>query len=162
MAYVDEFDLAVATQCVDDGIESVSNNSVTAFDTGVCEHLPQNICNFSRHKNLRSEMKFRHLQSDSICYANRTASRSNHLLIQSIAGTVIARARVEIKSIEAISDWAALYRAANSTTTEANGKLHHTNDSRAKGLTTCKKCSRANRTADWAVIRASEPARTPG
>ena len=52
MADVDELDFAVATQPVDDGIESVSNNSVTAFDTSVCEHLPQNICDFSRHINL--------------------------------------------------------------------------------------------------------------
>src|ERR1700692_3716752 len=112
MAYVDEFDLAVATQGVDDWIESISNNSVTAFDTGVCEHLPQNICNFSRHGNLRSEMKFRLLQSDSIRYVNRTASSSNHLLIQSIAGTVTARASVEIRSMDAISYWGALYLAA--------------------------------------------------
>ena len=66
-------------------------------------------------------------------YVNRTASSSNHLLIQSIAGTVMASASVEIRSMDAISDWAALYLAANSTTTVANGKLQHTNDSRAKG-----------------------------
>jgi hypothetical protein len=41
-----------------------------------------------------------------------------HLLIQSIDGTVIASARVEIKSIEALSDSAALYRA----TGEIHGK----------------------------------------
>jgi hypothetical protein len=62
---------------------------------------------------------------------------SNHLLIQSIAGTVIAKASVEIKSMDAVSDWAALYRAAKSTATGARGKLQHTGDSRAKGLMTC-------------------------
>src|ERR1700688_4032839 len=107
-------------------------------------------------------MKFRLLQSDSIRYVNRTTSSSDHLLIQSIAGTVIAGASVEIRSMDAISDWAALYRAANSTTTVANGKLQHTNASRAKGLTTCKRCSSANSTADWTVIRANVPAKTPG
>jgi len=74
----------------------------------------------------------------------------------------MAKARVEIKSIDALSDCAALYRAAKSTTTVANGKLQHTSASRAKGLTTCKICNRANRTADWIVLRASEPAKTPG
>ena len=107
-------------------------------------------------------MKFRLLQSDSIRYVNGTASGSIYLLIQSIAGTVIARASVEIRSMDAVSDWAALYLAANSTTAVANGKLQHTNDSRAKGLTTCKKCSSANSTADWTVIRANVPAKTPG
>src|SRR5271154_3125934 len=116
----------------------------------------------TRHRSLRSEMKFRLLQSDSIRYVNGTASSSIYLLIQSIAGTVIARASVEIKSIDAVSDWAALYRAAKSTTTVARGKLQHTSDSRAKGLMTCKRCSSANSTADWTVIRASEPAKTPG
>src|SRR5271163_3462486 len=82
--------------------------------------------NFSRHRSHRSEMKFRLLQSDSMRYVNGTASSSIYLLIQSIAGTVIARASVEIKSIDAVSDWAALYRAAKSTTTVARGKLQHT------------------------------------
>jgi hypothetical protein len=40
---------------------------------------------------------------------------------------------VEIKSIEALSDSAALYRAAKSTTTVAKGKLQHTSASRANG-----------------------------
>src|SRR5271155_1209872 len=123
---------------------------------------PWRLLSFSRHRSLRSEMKFRLLQSDSIRYVNGTASSSIYLLIQSIAGTVIARASVEIKSIDAVSDWAALYRAAKSTTTVARGKLQHTSDSRAKGLMTCKRCSSANSTADWTVIRASEPAKTPG
>ena len=74
----------------------------------------------------------------------------------------MAKASVEIKSIDALSDCAALYRAAKSTTTVANGKLQHTSASRAKGLTTCNRCSKANRTADWIVTRASEPAKTPG
>jgi hypothetical protein len=50
----------------------------------------------------------------------------------------MAKARVEIKSIDALSDCAALYRAAKSTTTVASGKLQHTSVSRAKGLTTCQ------------------------
>jgi hypothetical protein len=57
MANVDKLDLAVAAQAINDGIESVSNNSVTAFDSSIREHLPQDVCNFSRHRNLRSEMK---------------------------------------------------------------------------------------------------------
>jgi len=86
---------------------------------------------------------------------DKTASSSNHLLIQSMDGTVIAKASVEIMSMAAVSDWAALYRAAKSTTTVARGKLQHTNDSRANGLTTCKRCRSTNRTADCTVIRAS-------
>jgi hypothetical protein len=62
-------------------------------------------------------------------------SSPNHLLIQSTTGTVIAKASVEIKSIDALSDSAAFYRAAKSTTTVASGKLQHTSASRAKGLT---------------------------
>jgi hypothetical protein len=57
VADVDELDFAVATQPVNHGIESVSDNSVAAFDTSVCEHLPQNICNISRHGNLLFENK---------------------------------------------------------------------------------------------------------
>jgi hypothetical protein len=79
-----------------------------------------------------------------------------------MAGTVSAKARVEIKSMDADSDSAALYRAANSTTTVARGKLQHTRDSRANGLTTCNRCSSANSTADWTVIRANEPAKEKG
>ena len=63
---------------------------------------------------------------------NHITSPSNYLLIQSIAGTVIARASVEIKSMDAVSDWADLYRAAKSTTTVARGKLQHTSDSRER------------------------------
>jgi hypothetical protein len=47
-------DFAVAAQRVDDGIESVPNNSIAAFDSGVREHRPQDICNFSRHTMLAS------------------------------------------------------------------------------------------------------------
>jgi len=79
-----------------------------------------------------------------------------------MAGTVIASASVEIMSMAAVSDWAALYLDAKSTTTVASGKLQHTSDSRANGLTTCKGCSSTNRTADCTVLRASEPAKTPG
>ena len=58
MADVDELDLAVAAQPVNDGIESVSNDAVAAFDSRIREHLPQDVCYFSRHRNLRSETKF--------------------------------------------------------------------------------------------------------
>jgi hypothetical protein len=58
-----------------------------------------------------------------------------HLLIQSMAGTVIASASVEIISMAAVSHWAALYLDAKRTTTVARGKLQHTSDSRANGLT---------------------------
>src|SRR6266849_4796434 len=84
----------------------------------------------------------------------------NQRLNHRIVGTVIAKASVETRSIEAASDSTALYRDANSTTTVARGKLQHTSASRANGLTTCKRCSRANRTADCTVTRASEPANT--
>ena len=58
-------------------------------------------------------------------------TRANHLtsvyrLTQSITGTVIAKASVEINSMEAVSDCEDLYRAAKSTTTVARGKLQYT------------------------------------
>jgi hypothetical protein len=58
-----------------------------------------------------------------------------HLLIQSMAGTVIASASVEIIGMAAVSHWAALNLDAKSTTTVARGKLQHTSDSRTNGLT---------------------------
>src|SRR6202453_3209997 len=81
---------------------------------------------------------------------------------QRIAGTVIAKASVETRSMEAASDSTALYRAAKSPTTVARGKLQHTSASRANGLTTAKQCNRANRTADCTVTRATEPTNTTG
>jgi hypothetical protein len=50
VAHVDELDLAIAAQRVDDRIESIPDNAVAAFDTGVRKHLPQNIRNFARHR----------------------------------------------------------------------------------------------------------------
>src|ERR1700722_6676225 len=44
IANVDELDFAVSPQSVDDGIQSVADNAVTTFYSGVCQHLPQNIC----------------------------------------------------------------------------------------------------------------------
>src|SRR5258708_23874014 len=85
-----------------------------------------------------------------------------HMLIQRIAGTVMARASVDTKSMEALSDSAALYRAAKSTTTVARGKLQYTSASRANGLSTRKICSKANRTADCRLTRAKEPTNTVG
>src|ERR1700719_86923 len=49
MAHVDELDLAVAAQAVDDRIEGVAHNAVTAFDAGIRKHFPQKVGNFSRH-----------------------------------------------------------------------------------------------------------------
>jgi len=40
---------------------------------------------------------------------NKKTSRPNYLLIQNIAGTAVAKASVEIISIAAVSDCAALY-----------------------------------------------------
>jgi hypothetical protein len=50
MDNVDELDLSVAAERVSDGIQSVANNAITAFHSGVYKHLPQQVCNFSRHK----------------------------------------------------------------------------------------------------------------
>src|SRR5579872_1229499 len=86
----------------------------------------------------------------------------NQWLNQRIVGTVITKASVETRSMEAASDSTALYLAAKSTTTVASGKLQHTSASRANGLTTCKRCSRANRTADCTVTRAGVPTNTAG
>src|SRR6202166_5291023 len=83
-------------------------------------------------------------------------------LNQRIVGTVITKASVEMRSIEAASDSTALYRAAKSTTTVARGKLQHTNASRANGLTTCNRWRRANTTADCTVTRARETTNTAG
>src|SRR5215831_6630117 len=89
-------------------------------------------------------------------------SEMNHRLSQSITGTVTASASVEVRSIEAASDSTALYFAAKSTTTVANGKLQQTSASRANGLTTCRTSSRTKSTAPCSVTRPSEPIRTVG
>ena len=78
------------------GIESISSNAIAEFDCGACKRLSRNIDN---------------------------VLRQSYLLIQGMAGTVIAKASVETISMAAASDWAALYRAAKSTTTVASGKL---------------------------------------
>jgi hypothetical protein len=69
----------------------------------------------------------------STLIATRHYPRSQRLN-QSAAGTVIAKASVENKSIDAISACEDLYFAAKSTLTVARGKLQHTSDSRANGL----------------------------
>jgi len=79
-----------------------------------------------------------------------------------MVGTVITKASVERRSIEAASDSTALYRAAKSTTAVASGKLQHTSASRANGLAPCKRCCRENRTADCTVTRARVPTDTAG
>ena len=67
---------------------------------------------------------------------------------QSIVRTVIAKASVETRSIDALSDSTDLYRAAKRTTMVARGKQQHTSASRAKGLLIIKRWSKANKTAD--------------
>ncbi len=52
VADVDELDLAVAAQRVDDGIQGVANDAIAPLDSGLREHLPQQVCHFSRHKPL--------------------------------------------------------------------------------------------------------------
>ena len=47
VADVNELDPTVAAQPVDDGIESVTNDAITAFDAGVGKHLPQEVRHFS-------------------------------------------------------------------------------------------------------------------
>ena len=47
MTDVDELDLSVASEPVDYRIESVTNDAVTAFDSGVRKHLPQEVRHFS-------------------------------------------------------------------------------------------------------------------
>src|SRR6266481_7351471 len=102
--------------------------------------------------------------SSVVAYALHFLNRSflNQWLNQRIVGTVITKASVETRSMEAASDSTALYRAAKSTTTVARGKLQHTSASRANGLTTFNRCSKANRTADCTVTRANEPTNTAG
>src|ERR1700745_3645522 len=69
------------------------------------------------------------------------------------------RASVETKSIDAASDWADLYRAANNTTTVASGKLQQINASRENGLCTSSKRSRMNSIAACTETRPREPGR---
>src|ERR1700733_14739886 len=90
----------------------------------------------------------------------RFVSSYFYRLSHRIAATVIAKASVETKSMEAVSDCEDLYRAARSTTTVARGKLQHTSDSRANGLWTCNQCSKPNSSVDWTVTRAREPINT--
>jgi len=40
VAHVYELDLAVAAQRIDDGIQSIPNNAIAPFDTGVRKHFP--------------------------------------------------------------------------------------------------------------------------
>jgi hypothetical protein len=62
---------------------------------------------------------------------NRTSLLSSrHVLIQSMAGTVIASKSVESMSTAAVSDWAASYLDAKSTTTVARRKLQRTSGTR--------------------------------
>src|SRR5208337_2782196 len=69
-------------------------------------------------------------------------------------------ARVESKSMDALSASEDLYRAEKRTTTVASGKLQQTNVSRANGLTTCMRRRSANKTADCTVTRPRLPIHT--
>jgi len=46
-----KLDCAISAQCVHYRIQSVSDDSITAFDTSLRQHLPQYVCNFFRHQN---------------------------------------------------------------------------------------------------------------
>src|ERR1700685_2148581 len=47
-----KLDCAISAQRVHDRIQSVSDDSITAFDSSLRQHLPQYVCNFFRHRNL--------------------------------------------------------------------------------------------------------------
>jgi len=46
-----ELDCAIAAQCVHDRIQRVADDSITALDSGLRQHLPQYVCNCLRHEN---------------------------------------------------------------------------------------------------------------
>src|SRR6266496_4767819 len=47
-----KLDCAISAQCVHHRIQCVSDDSITALDSSLRQHLPQYVCNFFRHKNL--------------------------------------------------------------------------------------------------------------
>jgi hypothetical protein len=49
-----KFDFAIPAQRVHDGVQSVPNNAVTPLDSGVRQHLPQEVRDCSRHKRFLS------------------------------------------------------------------------------------------------------------
>src|SRR5271169_2685277 len=55
---VDELDPAVSAKSIYKGIESISDNAITAFDAGVRKHLTQDICDFPGHNDLLSRDNF--------------------------------------------------------------------------------------------------------
>src|SRR5580700_4072734 len=82
VANVYELNLAVAAQRVNDGIQSVSNNSIATFDSGIYKHLPQQVCNFSRHKT-PPKLKFRvdgstTLNVEAKCRSPRSDEKLRH------------------------------------------------------------------------------------
>lgn len=89
------------------------------------------------------------------------ANAEDYRLSHKMAGTVTANRSVEIRSIEADSASAALYRAAKSTTMLDSGKLQHRRESLANGLTTCNPRSSAKKRADCTDTLAREPRNTP-
>src|SRR6266704_2913962 len=52
MANGNKLDCAIPAQGVHYRIQSISDDSITALDTSLCQHLPQYVCHFFRHKNL--------------------------------------------------------------------------------------------------------------
>ena len=47
-----KLDCAISAQCVHHRIQCVPDDSITALDSSLRQHLPQYVCNFFRHKNL--------------------------------------------------------------------------------------------------------------
>src|ERR1700677_581328 len=51
MANQDKLDCAIPAQRVHHRIQSVSDDSIAAFNPSLRQHLPQYVCDFFRHKN---------------------------------------------------------------------------------------------------------------
>src|SRR5580698_1060647 len=47
-----KLDCAISAQCVHDRVQSVPDDSETALDSSLRQHLPQYVRDFFRHKNL--------------------------------------------------------------------------------------------------------------
>src|ERR1700683_392074 len=52
MTNENKLDCAVPAQCIHHRIQCVTNDSITALDSSLRQHLPQYVCNCFRHKNL--------------------------------------------------------------------------------------------------------------
>src|SRR5580704_11652362 len=51
-----KLDGAISAQCVHDRIQSVSDDSITALDSSLRQHLPQYVCNFFGHQILLNSL----------------------------------------------------------------------------------------------------------